>query len=85
MLNKALIFIVLATSVSAWWGKGHLLAARIAYDILEKESPDTLSKVESMLTPLQLCYEEITKKEGNYAFVECATFADDIKAEGGEY
>jgi len=53
MLNKALIFIVLATSVSAWWGKGHLLAARIAYDILEKESPDTtLSTVQRILKPL---------------------------------
>jgi len=30
---------VCVNSASAWWGTGHLLTARIAYDLLQKQAP----------------------------------------------
>jgi hypothetical protein len=45
--------LVFATSVSAWWGKGHLLVARIAYDILSEENPEIITKVENILDYLR--------------------------------
>ena len=35
--------------VHAWGGKGHLVVARIAHDILQEESPDTIEAVEALL------------------------------------
>jgi hypothetical protein len=29
-------------SLNAWFGKGHLMVARVAYDILERDSPEKL-------------------------------------------
>lgn len=76
---------MLANSVNAWFGTGHLLVARIAYEILEKQSPSTLSNVENILAVFKKSDPKLTSKEKNYPFVECATFADDIKYRGGGY
>ena len=75
----------MATSVSAWWGKGHLLVARVAYDILMSEDPEIITKVENVLSYLRETDPYWTKKEGDHSFVECTTFADDIKNKGGNY
>jgi hypothetical protein len=55
------------------------MTARRAYDILEAENPDVLSKANSILAPLKRHYPDLTATESNYPFVECATFADVIK------
>ena len=73
--------------VNAWWDKGHLIAARIAYDHLAAESPAALESANELLAilkdssagPLAL------EKENNYPFVECAPFADTIKGQGYSY
>jgi len=75
----------LTTEVQAWWGKGHLLISRIANDILKEKSPETINKVENVLSVLHKINPNITHKEGMHPLVECATFADDIKYKGGEY
>mmetsp|Transcript_36968 Transcript_36968/g.26851 ORF Transcript_36968/g.26851 Transcript_36968/m.26851 type:complete len:87 (+) Transcript_36968:7-267(+) len=64
---------------TAWWGTGHLLVARSAYDILSEEAPEALAAAQDELTSLQENYPDITYDEDDYPFVECATFADNIK------
>ena len=71
--------------VHAWGGRGHLVVARIAYDILQKESPVTIESVEKLLKVGQVVDPGWTSKEGKHPFVECVTYADDIKRKGGAY
>ena len=49
---KSFILILILQSVSAWWDTGHLLVARIAYDILEFEHPPTLYAANQILRVL---------------------------------
>ena len=55
-----------------------MLTAKIAYDHLKETNPDVLKKAEEILKPIQYMNEH----EGNHSFVECSTFADDIKDRG---
>jgi len=72
-------------STQAWWGPGHLLVARIAQDILEKESPATFDKVLTILHALKINDPGYTEAEDKHPFVECAVMADNIKYRGGGY
>jgi hypothetical protein len=54
------------------------IAARIAYDKLNAESPALITRANTILSHLA----EFTTVEKDYPFVECATFADDIKSKG---
>jgi len=69
---------LLFTSAQAWWGTGHMLVARIAYDKLQKENPSLVTRANSVLSYLS----SFTTLEKSYPFVECATFADEIKSKG---
>lgn len=66
-------------ATSAWWGVGHLLVARGAYDILQEEAPEALAAANAELVALKQDQPDITGYEDNYPFVECATFADNVK------
>ena len=84
---KSLFIIPLLFSyVSAWWDTGHLLVARIAYDILEFNHPQTIYAAENILRVLSKATTNYTR-EGAHPFVECATFADEVQKDGkgGEY
>lgn len=81
----AMALTVLSSKVNAWFGKGHLLVARIAQDVLKEDSPETITKVEGILQILKKSDPEWTKKEGKHPIVECATFADDIKGKGARW
>jgi hypothetical protein len=70
---------------AAWFGTGHLLTARIAYDILSEKSPATITNVENILKTLNSSDPAWVKSEGKHPFVECATFADEIKGKGGRW
>ena len=59
--------------------------ARVAQNILEKKSPETLTQVEDILSVLKKSDPSWTVKEGDHPMVECTTFADDIKYKGGGY
>ena len=59
--------------------------ARIAYDILKESNPSVLTKAQSVLDVLTDSDPSMTTSEDSYSFVECATFADDIKAHGGKW
>ena len=81
----SLLAVSTPTLVQAWSGAGHLLIARIAETILEKESPQTIKDVESILSILQKDFSNWTYKEKDHPFVECVTYADDIKYKGGSW
>eukprot|EP00117_Sycon_ciliatum_P009309 scpid98030/ scgid11653/ Endonuclease 4; Deoxyribonuclease ENDO4; Single-stranded-nucleate endonuclease ENDO4 len=56
-----------------------MFTARIAYDILEEQHPDLLTKANGILANLA----SFTQLEtADHAFVECATFPDKIKHRG---
>ena len=84
-MRKSLVTSALINGAAAWYGTGHLLVARIAHDILEKESPQTITDVEAALAVLKKSDPKFTAHEDKHPMVECATFADDIKAKGGAY
>ena len=68
-------------AVNAWNGEGHLLIAKMAYDILKKDNPIALNKAEALLSKYS---DDLTKEhEKDYPFVECVTLADDNKRRGG--
>ena len=54
MFSRVLIAVILAsfTSVSAWWGTGHMMIARIAYDKLMSESPEVIDRSNGILSHL---------------------------------
>jgi hypothetical protein len=82
-MRFAIIAAALAGSTNAWFGTGHLLVARIARNVLETSAPEQLAKAEQILSTLDKADPKLTKNEGKHAFVECATFADDFKYNGG--
>jgi hypothetical protein len=69
---------LLSTGVNAWWNNGHMITARIAYDYLLEVAPEVIPLAEAKLKPLQ----DQNSHEDKHSFVECATFADDIKKSG---
>jgi hypothetical protein len=73
--------LALSGTVSAWSGPAHLMTARVAQEVLEGRSPDTITKVESILSVLK--DSGFPVREDKHAFTECVTFADDIKYHGG--
>ena len=56
--------------------------ARVAQELLDQQ---TIDQVEEILSVLKSSDPGWTKSEGDHAFVECVTFADDIKRMGGSY
>ena len=78
--TTSIILFVGVNQVNAWWGKGHLLVARMGYDLLAKENPAALEKANELLS----VYTK-NSNEKSYPFVECATYGDDIKGKGGAF
>jgi hypothetical protein len=79
------IIALLVSLTNAWYGTGHLLVARVAQNLLEKNDPTTFKKVLDILAILKRDDASWTKEEDKHPFTECATFADDIKYKGGMY
>jgi hypothetical protein len=57
-----------------------MLVARIAQGYLEEVSPETLEKAIEILVDSD--FANYLHLENNHPFVECATFADEIKNDG---
>jgi len=53
----------------------------LAYDTLQKENPKALQGAEKILSAM--ANQTVTSSELNYPFVECASFADEVKYKGG--
>ena len=75
----------LAGVTNAWFDTGHLLVARIAYEILQNEDPAQLQKANAILAELKANDPSAVSKEGAHPFVECAPWADSFKYNGGLY
>ena len=56
--------------------------ANIAQNLLEEKAPDSLAAANLMLTYFADFDPEEVSHEADHAFVECATFADDMKYHG---
>ena len=83
---------VLLSTVSAWKYQAHRMgkvnekihsffSRQIAYDTLLKENPKALEGAEKILSAM--ANQTVTSSERNYPFVECASFADEVKYKGG--
>ena len=80
----------LMDGTEAWSGPAHLLTARVAYEVLKQRNPDKIDQVETILHALQkpgACSDKVEALivEDKHPFVECATFADNIKYHGGGF
>ena len=53
----------LLNETGAWWGNGHMLTGRVAYEILLADSPDTITQVEDILSILKKSDPSWTKSE----------------------
>lgn len=80
VLNSALAVAValMVDGASAWYSTGHVIVARIAYEVLMKEMPEQVTAVEEILSVLKESNPNITKDEKDHPFVECASFADEV-------
>lgn len=84
-MKYALFLAVLTAQVQGWWKNGHLMTAKIAEQILAQESPETLKKAQDILSVLSESMPSQTTGERDHPFVECSTWADDVKARGGSF
>lgn len=84
-MKIALVLAVMTSEVQCWWKQGHFMTARIAEQILAKESPEILKKANAILGTLSSSMPSQTIGERDHAFVECSTWADDVKARGGSF
>ena len=58
------------------------MVANVAYNLLNERNPDSLASAEKMLAYLTDYNSTFTTHEKDHAFVETATFADDLKYHG---
>jgi hypothetical protein len=61
------------------------VVAKIGYDVLEAKYPSILKKANTLLAVYGDANPAQVPNEGDYPFVECATFADEIKSHGGSW
>lgn len=73
---------LLCSAASAWSINGHLIVANVALNVLEDKAPASLKAANKMLTHLAAYNDTFTTHEKDHAFVETATFADDMKYHG---
>ena len=59
------------------------IVANIAQNLLEEYAPASLDDANEILSYLMESDPELVYHENDHSFVECATFADDIKYHGG--
>jgi hypothetical protein len=82
----ALTSLFLGTT-TAFWEFGHIFVARVAYDQLQfsREGRDALAKANDLLRVYSSSNQSMIRSEHSYPFVECATFADQIKETGQKW
>jgi hypothetical protein len=84
-MKYSFAIMALTGEASAWWGRGHLMVNRIAYEALEQENPAVLKAANDILNTLHQTMPDMVTNESQWPFVECATWADDIKGKGGKF
>ena len=84
-ISSVLFAGLLTSSAKSWSINGHLFVANIAQDLLLENSSTTFTSALTMLAHLKEFDPSLTAGEADHPFVECATFADDIKYHGGAW
>lgn len=85
--SAAVLLAVLCSQTHAFWQYGHLYVARVAYDHLQFtiQGRAALQGANDLLKIYKNARPDMIVSEGNYPFVECATFADEIKEKNGTW
>ena len=75
---------LLLSTTNAFWEFGHIFVARAAYDMLQstRNGRVALTKANDVLRVYSSAQPGMIRSELNYPFVECATFADQLKEKG---
>lgn len=84
-ITKAVTLAALLNGAQAWSYGGHVIIARIAQVILEKEDPTLLATATEIVSVLKEHFPTKTTTENLFPFVECAPFADAAKFNGGGF
>jgi len=84
-MYKLLSVFGLIGAASAYSVNGHMAVANIAQDLLTTNNPAVLAAAVAELRPLQEFDPDLVYRENMYPFIECSTFADDIKYHGGAW
>merc|ERR1712166_1048947 len=85
MMNKLFSALGMVTAVASYSINGHLATANIGQDLLTTNNPTVLAAAVQELVALQQFDPDLVYREGMYPFIECSTFADDIKYHGGAW
>lgn len=72
-------------AAAAYSVNGHMAVANIAQDLLTVNNPTVLASAVQELVALQEYDPDLVYRENMYPFIECSTFADDIKYHGGAW
>ena len=81
-MKTFLVTAFMVAMAKAWSINGHLLVAGIAERLLEENAPASLAAANSMLGALTAENSALTWQEDQHAFVECATFVNDVTGQG---
>ena len=81
-MKSNIAILTLLGQANAWWGNGHLLVGRIAYELSDQTIID---QVDAILKVLEVSDPSYTSAEDKYPMVECVNFGDSIKYRGGAY
>lgn len=75
------------TSTQAFWEYGHIFVARVGYDQLSfsREGQEVLNRANTLLRVYSSEQPHMIRSELNYPFVECSTFADQLKEMGQKW
>ena len=84
-MNKIISVLSMVGAAAAYSVNGHLAVANIAQDLLTQNNPTVLASAVQELVALQEYDPDLVYRENMYPFIECSTFADDIKYHGGAW
>jgi len=84
-MKQVLSVLSLVGAVASYSINGHMAVANIGQDLLTTNNPTVLAAAVAELVPLQQYDPDLVYREGMYPFIECSTFADDIKYHGGAW
>ena len=84
-MNKIISVLSMVGAAAAYSVNGHLAVANIAQDLLTVNNPTVLASAVQELVALQEYDPDLVYRENMYPFIECSTFADDIKYHGGAW
>lgn len=88
-MNKGIIIAAAMAMTSdfanAWSINGHMIVANVAQNVLQASDVNSWNAANTLLSYLKAYDPTLTSHEDQHPFIECSTFADDIKYNGGAW